>query len=615
MVRSAFIPGAMFSFACLVLVPVVGRSSDVDTVSLDGRQGIANPGGSAVQEPYNRAVGLAGPTETRVRTADGKEARSIDGTGNNVANPTWGCVGQRLLRMGPAYYDDLVSMPAGTDRPSPRVVSNAVFAQAESVLNSRGATDFVWMWGQLLDHDLDLVPTTDPPESFPIPVPMGDPHFDPSGTGAQTIPLNRSVYNPASGTVPGNPREQINVLTAFIDASNVYGSDTVRAAALRTNDGTGRLKTSTGNLLPFNTLGLPNAGGTSPSLFVAGDVRANEQVGLTSLHTLFVREHNRLADSIRAAEPSLADDEIYERARAIVGAQMQVITYREFLPVLLGPNAFPPYQGYNPAINPEILNVFAAACYRLGHSMLSPQLARTDAHGAEIAEGHLPLRDAFFFPASRLLSEGGIDPILRGAAMQAQQEVDSLVVDDVRNFLFGPPGSGGLDLTSLNMQRGRDHGLPSYNQTRVEFGLSPTSSFADITRNEQVQARLQSVYGNVDQVDLWVGAVAEDHVPQALVGELLFTVLRDQFLRLRDGDRFWYQRMFSGDELAELENTRLSEIIRRNTTIGAEIQDAAFILPSSVIPTVSTWGLAVLALLLLTGGSLLLRARRVSLSD
>lgn len=138
----------------------------------------------------------------------------------------------------------------------------------------------------------------------------------------------------------------MNQITHFIDASNVYGSDDVRAAALRTNDGTGRLLVSAGDLLPFNSPGLPNAGGTGPELFLAGDVRANEQVGLTAMHALFVREHNRLAAEIAGSSPELTGEEIYQEARRFVGALMQSITYNEFLPALLGANALTPYRGY-----------------------------------------------------------------------------------------------------------------------------------------------------------------------------------------------------------------------------------------------------------------------------
>ena len=239
------------------------------------------------------------------------EVRSIDGSGNNAGVPDLGKAGTPLLRICDSEYGDGSSSMAGADRPNPRAISQAVFAQTESVPNARCATDYLWQWGQFLDHDLDLTPEAHPAEPANIPVPIGDPMFDPYGTGAVVIGFHRSTY--ATGS---DPRQQINEITSCIDASNVYGSDAVRAAALRTNDGTGRLKTSPGGFLPYNTAGLPNAGGPDPTLFLAGDVRANEQVGLCAMHTLFVREHNRLADRIRARHPKWSGDDVYEAAGA-----------------------------------------------------------------------------------------------------------------------------------------------------------------------------------------------------------------------------------------------------------------------------------------------------------
>ncbi len=354
----------------------------------------------------------------------------------------------------------------------------------------------------------------------------------------------------------------------------------MRAAALRTNDGSGRLKTSEGDLLPFNTDKLPNAGGSDSSLFLAGDVRANEQVALTALHTLFVREHNRLARLIAEDRPELSGDEIYQEARRIVGALMQAITYNEFLPVLLGPHGLAPYEGYDPSVDARIANVFSTAAYRFGHSALGRRLLRLDADGEEIADGHLPLRDAFFAP-SRITDEGGIEPLLRGLAWQRCQAVDPFIVDDVRNFLFGEPGAGGFDLAALNIQRGRDHGLPGYNATRAAYGLEPAASFADISPDPQIQARLAAVYLYVDDVDLWTGGLAEERLHKVQVGETFATIIAEQFEALRDGDRFWYQLILGRHELREIENTRLADIIRRNTDIGDEIPDDVFHLSPS----------------------------------
>ncbi len=426
-------------------------------------------------------------------------------------------------------------------------------------------TDYVWQWGQFLDHDIDLTDGADPAEPFPIEVPTGDAFFDPFYTGTQVIGLDRSVYNPATGTSPDNPRQQLNQITAFIDASNIYGSDQVRADALRTFEG-GRLKTSAGDLLPFNVDGLPNAGGTSSSLFLSGDVRANEQVGLTAMHTLFVREHNRIADNFTAFVPSLPDEWVYQLARSIVIAEMQAITFNEFLPALVGEDAIPEYQGYNRNLDPGIANVFSTAAYRFGHSMLSPQLVRLDAAGNPHPAGNLRLRDAFFNPQE--IQNYGIEPLLTGLGAQQAQEIDNMVVDDVRNFLFGPPGAGGFDLASLNIQRGRDHGLADYNQVRVDMGLEPVINFSEITSDPQLRLALAATYDTVNDVDAWVGGLAEDHVEGAAFGELVSTVLIDQFTRLRDGDRLWYQRIFQGSFRTLLDNTTLADVIERNTNLN-----------------------------------------------
>jgi hypothetical protein len=136
------------------------------------------------------------------------------------------------------------------------------------------------------------------------------------GVGVRSIDgsgnnLDRSLHDRATGTDEANPREQLHEITGWIDASNVYGSDATRAAALHANDGTGRLLTGAGDLLPDSDGTLPNAtGGSHQVMFLAGDLRANEQLGLTALHTPFMREHDRLADEIHARNPALDDDEI-----------------------------------------------------------------------------------------------------------------------------------------------------------------------------------------------------------------------------------------------------------------------------------------------------------------
>jgi peroxidase len=502
--------------------------------------------------------------------------RTLDGSGNNRSVPEMGAAHSPLIRLVEHDYGDGISTLAGAHRVSARTISNAVSAQPEDLPNEHQASDYVWQWGQFIDHDIDLTDGVDPAEPAYISIPTGDPFFDPAGSGEQSMAFNRSLYDTDSGTATDNPRQQINEITAWMDGSQVYGSDSTRAAALRTLDGSGRLKESAGRLLPFNTEGLANAGGSSEELFLAGDVRANEQLGLTVMHTLFVREHNWQADRIRRNNPQLAGEEVYQRARQWVIAELQAITYQEYLPTLLGRGALPAYQGYNDRIHAGIANLFSAAVFRYGHSALSPQLLRLDRQGEAIQAGHLPLRNAFFAP-DRLSTEGGIEPILRGLAKQVCQQVDNYLIDDVRNFLFGAPGSGGFDLASLNIQRGRDHGLPAYNVVREAYGLDRKNSFAEVTSDPEKQAALAAVYDSVDDIDLWVGGLTEDTVPGALVGELIRTVLAEQFAALRDGDRYWFEHHLDQQQIEEIRRTRLSDIIRRNSRIDNEIQNNVFV--------------------------------------
>jgi len=515
----------------------------------------------------------------------GDEIPSIDGSGNNVANPGWGSAEHEFLRLTSVGYADGLDSPSGNTRPSARAVSNAVCAQEGVIENTAGASSYLWQWGQFLDHDIDETPLTDPGVEFNISVPAGDVYFDPFGTGVQEIGMTRSLGEHDNDGV----LQQVNAITSYIDASNVYGSDETRANALRAFDGFGQLKMSRGGNLPFNEDGLPNAMSSSADFYLAGDVRANEQIALTAMHTLWVREHNtwcrwiravnnyqyrRYQHYIRRGRPDLAGPEvqqldgdgIYETARRIVTAEMQAITFNEFLPVLLGEGAIPDYEGYDPNIDASITNVFATAAYRIGHTMLPNELLRLDGGGREIRQGNIALADAFFSPSA--FQESAIEHIFMGLEYQKASAIDTKIVDGVRNFLFGPPGAGGFDLVSLNIQRGRDRGLPSYNQVRQDFGLSAMNSFSEISSDPDTVTALQSVYESVDDIDPWLGMLAEDKVPGAMVGETHFVILLEQFLALRDGDRFWYENTMDENLINFINDQKLDKVIKRNTRIS-----------------------------------------------
>ena len=581
-------------------------------------QFVLAPGTTATDSFSYTARDLSGDTATAtvtltIRAPQGTaELHSLDGAGNNIEKPSVGWAGSELLRLTDAYYDDPGFKPgAGFNGirqfrpsspndplPNPRDVSNAIATQTDSHANPLGASDWLWQWGQFLDHDLDLNEGSrrDVPEDWsPIPVNptiVGTDDPDPLfAGGVEMLPFVRVKAADGTGTGEGNPREHINEITSFIDASNIYGSDVVRAATLRTGlgdsfqdvpppeggsassvasppdgyDDRGRLLTSLDgygtdggvfpngrdpivttdeDMLPRNLSDVANANPTAllPEMqFAAGDLRANEQVGLTAIHTLMVREHNRLADLIYEQNPTLSGDEIYFAAREIVIAEVQAITYQEFLPLLIGTAAdaiLLDYRkdGYDPSVDAGLSHEFANAAYRLGHTLLSPKIKLVDDSTATLNE--VALQDSFFNPMT--LYEDGVDPILAGLQLQLSQDLDSFVVDGVRNFLF-PAETGGFDLAAVNTKRGRDAGLPNYNEARAALGLDPATGFEDITPGDPtLAAKFATVYQHIDDVDLWIGGISEAGVNGGLAGELFSLILTEQFARTAFGDRFFY---------------------------------------------------------------------------
>jgi peroxidase len=494
---------------------------------------------------------------------------SINGTGNNQTNTNYGSVGSTFLNTAPLDFGDGISSPAGADRPNPRVISNTLAQQDGNIQSDRGLTNLIWVFGQFLDHDITATPENRAVR-IEIPVPTGDPFLDPNSTGTVNISLNGTAFVDGTGTSTDNPAQIINTITAWVDGSNIYGSSETTADSLRAGNG-GLLTVSEGDLLPFAPPN-PNRPGNS---FTAGDGRVNENSALVAMHTLFVREHNRIAGELAIAHPDWTDAQLYERARQINIAQYQAVVYREYLPSLLGIDALPEYNGYDAKINPNLENTFSSAAFRVGHTQLGSQILRLDTEGQEIPEGSLTLSEVFFRSAE-IITQTGIDPILRGIASSLSENVDLKIINDIRNLLFSFGGTNtARDLFAINIQRGRLNGISDYNTVREAFGLAKVTSFADITSNVELQTQLASLYGNVDNIDLYVALLAEDHVAGAAVGETFQALVARQFVALRDGDRFYYENIFNPEEIAEIENATLAEIIRRNTDTRI-IQDKAF---------------------------------------
>jgi hypothetical protein len=497
--------------------------------------------------------------------------RSYDGTGNHPTLHTLGAANTPLIRRDylPAYANAFGAMISDAQRTNARTISNALSAQTGSIPNARGLSNYISAWGQFLDHDIDLSTTSHGAAvngSAPIAVQPGDP------LGPNPIAFTRSNF-----VIEGS-REQVNEVTAYIDASQVYGSSAARAAALRTNGGTGaKLLASANNLLPYNTAGLTNQNqGPTPAsqLFLAGDIRANENLLLTSLQTVFMREHNRLVDLIAVQQPGLNAEEQYQLARKIVGAEMQAITYQEFLPALMG-SAAPTVQGYSYDQGEEasITNSFAHAAFRFGHSALPSTVELSNAGGSSV--GSLALGSIRFNPNQLTNNPGLIDQLLRGAASQSSEEIDVKLVDAIRNVMFGPPGAGGTDLAAVDIQRGRDHGLPDYNTLRDAYGLSTVTSFNQITSDAGLGASLSTVYGgDINNIDPFIGGLAEDHVAGSSLGPLFQSIVKGQFTRLRDADRLFYRGNTAGLYSNGVLNPSIASLVDLNTVTLADIIEA-----------------------------------------
>ena len=405
--------------------------------------------------------------------------------------------------------------------------------------------------------------------------------------------LGRSEIVPGTGIT--TPREFENKITAFLDGSAIYGSSQDRADYLRSHVD-GKLKVSNGNLLPWNTTTGefndpkdPNAPFMADDthqnikLFVAGDIRANENPLLIALHTIFVREHNRQCEELSLEHPNWGDEILFQSARKRVIAILQSITYNEWLPAM--GMELPDYQGYNADVNPNITNAFSAAAFRVGHTLINSNIIRMDNQGEEIPDGNISLRDAYFNPLAVRLT-GGIDSYLKGMATQVQQNMDCKVIDDVRNFLFGAPGQGGLDLVAINIKRGRDRGLANYNQLRSAIGMPAFKSFFDLTNDHQTANALADIYGSIDELDAWVGLLGEDHMPGSIFGELIMDIIEKQFRSIRDGDRYWYEidNGLTTEEIEEINNTRIYDLIVRNTGITLMQKNLFEAMPHTVIP-------------------------------
>ncbi|NXY48386.1 PERM Myeloperoxidase, partial [Ceuthmochares aereus] len=528
--------------------------------------------------------------------------RTTTGECNNRKHPELGSSNRAFARWLPAVYEDGVSVPRGATEgklyngfplPLVRKVSNEIARTANENITQDQELSLVFMhWGQWVNHDIDLAPSSGAGASlelhcetdcafrspcFPIKFPPDDPRMLRSNSCMPFI-QSASVCNPRTFT-----REQINAVSSFIDASPVYGSEDSVAKSIRNLTNLLGLMAVNQNftdagleLLPFENKTKSICVLTNKSMnipcFKAGDKRVTENLGLSALHTIFLREHNRLVTELRRLNPHWDGEKLYQESRKIVAAVIQ----RDYLPLLLGEETntwIPPYSGYDEDVDPTVSNVFSLA-FRFGHTSVRPFVSRLDEGFQPLGSfSHVPLHLTFCAPW-RIVMEGGIDPLIRGMLVDSAKlgKQNQLLVEELQNHLFEQTEIMGLDLAALNMQRGRDHGLPGYNSWRRFCGLSQPQDlekFSEVLGSSKLAKKFMEIYGTPDNIDLWIGAVAEPFVCRSRVGPLLACIIGTQFRNLRDGDRFWWenQGVFTPRQLNALRKTSLPAVICDNTRI------------------------------------------------
>ncbi|XP_035685041.1 peroxidasin homolog [Branchiostoma floridae] len=544
--------------------------------------------------------------------------RTFDGSCNNIDNPQWGAALQPFKRFVLAGYDDKWNDPIGWDKsreyngfslPSARLVSNMLLTGSEVEYDPE-YTHMLTEWGRFLRHDLEQTASavgctvlasdkkilcTDTCDNispcFPIPLPDDDPMIN--NTQKPCLPFTRSssmcavAIGETSNPDDLTDREQINQVSSFIDASMVYGSSEELAQSLRdltTDEGLLRVQERTDissglDLLPFeeeeeNSCNQDPTGGDTVPCFLSGDSRVNEDNTAIASHTIWVREHNRLARQLRTLNPHWSGDRLYQEARNIVAAVIAHITFEEYLPKILGPDAMEEvgeYVEYDPEVDPSLRNSFAMAAFRLNDAATAPLVKRYDENYEEDRDiGNIALRHTFFAPW-RIVKESGIDPLVRGLIGSPAKLATprNVIHKELTQHLFGQPDHPGLDIAAITIQRGRDHGIPFYNNWRDLCELPLAESFGDLSSDADVRQKLSDVYGDVSNIDLWTAGLLEDHVTGGRVGPTFRCLLKKQFNAIRQGDRFWHENfhVFSAAQRTQIGRVTYARVVCDNTGV------------------------------------------------
>uniref|UniRef100_A0A8L8KBS3 peroxidase n=1 Tax=Heligmosomoides polygyrus TaxID=6339 RepID=A0A8L8KBS3_HELPZ len=505
--------------------------------------------------------------------------RSYSGLCNNVAEPEWGTSHTAMSRMLKPAYADGVSSPreavSGQPLPPVRGLSLTLFSPI-AVAHPTVTTLFAH-WMHFIASDMVNTVETQAiiegvvrsfpccrrgfshPECDPIDVPQADPAYR---GRLVCLPYTRTMVAPKQACAL-SPREQANLASSYLDGSVIYGSSPERAKLLR-------------SFAHELAAGWPSLNELHCRCALSGSDDVNILPGVTALHTVFIKQHNRIARLLKEQNRHWSDSRLFEEARRILTAQLQHITYNEFLPIMLGRENLKKYgltlhesgfdSDYDMSIDGAILNEFAVTFpYVLW--ILMPQD---------------PLFAQFNNPR-RLHETGGVEKVLKYLMATNIAKPSLRVNDEVKNGFMKDQFLLGLDLISMALKRGRDHGIPGYTIVRAQCGLGKVRSFHELKEYFVQDAKVEyinTIYENVDDIDLLVGVLAEQPLKGSLFGPTMACIAGKQFQRTRRGDRFWYENYFAQSgftekQLMELRKTTLAEVICSNTNVE-KIQSNVF---------------------------------------
>ncbi|CRK86353.1 CLUMA_CG000238, isoform A, partial [Clunio marinus] len=505
--------------------------------------------------------------------------RSINGYGNNLKNPYWGSSGVPFGRFTPKTYDDGIhavrKSVTGRELPSARKLVTDVLLKAEKANPpSRTPNMLINLIVLYLTHDMAFQAPVEgitrekirccskqnknvlPPDflnsaCLPISVPDDDPFYKAKNVGCLNMiraQQSTTPYKLQSGEI-------LNKATSFMDHSIIYGAEESDTNKIRTFSN-GKLRIPSNKVLPTDKNG--NYLDSSLRLVVA-------PIGAV-WPALFAKNHNYLADGLVGVNPQWDDERIFQEARRINIAVFQsgIFTGRIIETVFKKRVE----ETYNEAFDASTSLEFSAS-YRLGHFYLQDDMWLVDVNDPQKIEKILH-SDAL----GRIdLFENNFDETVRGVLLQPLN-FNQFSDEIVNKFAKNEDGIG-LDLLSIDIQRGRDHGHPTFLDARRKCGFnSDFKSFDDLIAifPQSNVDLLKAIYDDVEDIDLHVGGFLETFstLDNVLAGETYGCIIGEQYRRTMGGDAYFYTHKtnpypFTDAQINAIESFSLNHVICKNT--------------------------------------------------